>query len=583
MENLGYISDETGEERLNEERSNVNEEASNWKSNSKQKKIIYIISAILKIILLIILLYIFILSLSFMSIGFTLVSSFAKKGTPVINFLLANPFAALSIGIIATALMQNATATTSILISMVGAKIIPDVKTAIPVIIGANIGTCVTNGLIALTLSDDPCRFQKAFSSATLNDMFNLITTLVILPIDIFSNFLDLTSKAIADLIPFTNPQSMASINFLSFIIDPVCNLFIKLDNNAVERLLNGSDETNIALRCCGGNSSYFNSTIDDATCLKKCSYWCVPMLVSIGDAGTGLFWIIFSIIIIIVCLFGIVKTLSVIIVGPIEYGVKRALNASLTGKFSWIVEILLFLVSFLITIIVQSSNIVIATLVPLCAIDLVTLERSYILILGSNIGTTVTGILTAFTQPASTIKNSLQLAFVYTIFNTIGAILWLPIPKLRFPINLSKLLGKTVFKYHWFVKFYMATVYFIIPLLVFLLSLIPYWIGLAVVGLPLIIFLLFLCIVKIIQKKAPKCLPVFLRDFNWLPQWLRSLKPLDTQIKRVSKCCRCKKKTKFNINGHGSVILQKIVMKDDNGHIRNCIQKSPNFESSRF
>ena len=59
------------------------------------------------------LLYLFLLSLNFMTIGFTMVSGYVIKAGDVIKFVLANPFAALAIGIIATAIMQNATATTS--------------------------------------------------------------------------------------------------------------------------------------------------------------------------------------------------------------------------------------------------------------------------------------------------------------------------------------------------------------------------------------------------------------------------------------------------------------------------------------
>ena len=47
---------------------------------------------------------------------------------------------------------------------MVGAGIIPDVQSAIPIIMGSNIGTCVTNSLIALTLAGDPNEFRRAFS-----------------------------------------------------------------------------------------------------------------------------------------------------------------------------------------------------------------------------------------------------------------------------------------------------------------------------------------------------------------------------------------------------------------------------------
>lgn len=126
-----------------------------------------------------------------------------------------------------------------------------------------------------------------------------------------------------------------------------------------------------------------FNSTV----CERECSYWCMPMLHAFGDAGTGLFWIILSIVTLITALFSIVKVASLIIVGPIAKVLSLALNASFPGKFKWTTQIVLFLVAFALTLIVQSSNIITATLVPLCGIGMISVQRVYVMTLGSNIG----------------------------------------------------------------------------------------------------------------------------------------------------------------------------------------------------
>jgi len=106
-----------------------------WYFYTQKEKTRFIVTSVLKCFLFLILLYLFLLSLSFMSIGFTLVSRYALQAGDLIKFILSNPFAALSIGILLTALMQNATATTSIAVIMVGAGIIPDVKSAVPIVI----------------------------------------------------------------------------------------------------------------------------------------------------------------------------------------------------------------------------------------------------------------------------------------------------------------------------------------------------------------------------------------------------------------------------------------------------------------
>ncbi|RMZ93996.1 sodium-dependent phosphate transport 2B, partial [Brachionus plicatilis] len=470
-------------------------------------------------------LYLFLISLNFMTIGFTLVTPYALKAKNVFQFFLNNPFASLAIGIFLTALLQNSTATTSIAVTMVGAGII-QVKDSVPIIMGSNIGTCVTNSFIALSMADNPLEFKRAFSAATLNDFFNYLTTAILLALEIIFEFMTVVSEKLTSLMP-DDPNALKKANFVSAILNPLVDVFIKLDEDQVNAVNMGSDTTQVALRCCQKpiytneiNDKNLTQTIfnllsqfniswnneqtivlknytnltqyedffvknqtvyQNVTGCTECTYWCMPMLRAFGDGGTGLFWIILSLVVLLACLFGIVKILSLIIVGPIAHGVRRAINATFPGKFRWLMQLILFIVAFLMTLVVQSSNIITATLVPLCGFGIVSLQRVFVMTLGSNIGTTVTGILSAFTQPASALKKSLQLAFVYTLFNVIGVILWLPIPFMRFPKKFARKFGHIVVKYKWFVYIYVSSAYFIIPLFMFAIALIPYWIGVAI------------------------------------------------------------------------------------------------------
>lgn len=552
-----------------------------WSLYTRKEKTIYILKSSARIIAFLIFLYLFLLSLNFMTIGFTLVTPYAVKAGPTIKFLLSNPFAALAIGILATAIMQNATATTSIAVAMVGAKIIPDVKSAIPIIMGANIGTCMPNSLIALSIGGDANEFKRAFSGATLNDGFNLFTTCVLLTIEILFGFLNFVSEKITDVLPFDNAAALAQANFMGFILNPVVNLFILLDSEAV----NNVSRTDVALRCCNPVNITLNSTLSSlnttavtpveatksnfTTICQECNYWCMPMLKAFGDGGTGLFWIIFSLIVLIACLFLIVRVLSDLVVGPIAKGVNIAVNASFPGKLKWATEIPLFIISLLFTIVVQSSNIITATLVPLCGIGMITLQRVYTLTLGSNIGTTVTGILTAFTVPPSAIKSSMQLAFVFTLFNVLGVLFWLPIPFLRFPKTYARALGKIVLKYRWFVWVYIFGLYLIIPTIVFGLALIPYWIGLAIFGIPTLILTILVFVRLILLKKCPARLPQKLKDLKWLPLWLRSLEPYDTKVQKLSnyRCCRCLK-NKQNVSNTTNLNIDEIGIGDTPLHV---------------
>jgi len=95
-----------------------------------------------------------------------------------------NPIAGLMVGILATVLVQSSSTSTSIVVGLVGAEVIP-VKEAIPIIMGANIGTSVTNTIVSMGQSADRIELERAFSGATVHDMFNFLTVAVLLPIEI--------------------------------------------------------------------------------------------------------------------------------------------------------------------------------------------------------------------------------------------------------------------------------------------------------------------------------------------------------------------------------------------------------------
>ena len=111
------------------------------------------------------------------------------------------------IGVLATVLLQSSSTTTSIVVAMVGAEsafrayrltrvqcvlmykytltfTVVEIKPAIFMVMGANIGTSVTNTIVALGQSLDRNEFRKAFAGATVHDMFNWLTVIIMLPIE---------------------------------------------------------------------------------------------------------------------------------------------------------------------------------------------------------------------------------------------------------------------------------------------------------------------------------------------------------------------------------------------------------------
>jgi len=109
----------------------------------------------------------------------------------------------------------------------------------------------------------------------------------------------------------------------------------------------------------------------------------------------------------------------------------------------------------------------------------------------------------------------------------------------------MAKFLGNQTAKYRWFAAVYLIVFFFLLPLAVFGLSFIS-WIAMAAVLGPVLLLLITTTVINVLQNKAPKCLPSFLRDWYFLPEVLRSLKPFDRVITRfIDWWPCCKKETK--------------------------------------
>ena len=60
-----------------------------------------------------------------------------------------------------------------------------EVHIAVPMIMGANIGTSVTNTLVAMTQIASREQFERAFAAATVHDMFNWSTVILLFTIEV--------------------------------------------------------------------------------------------------------------------------------------------------------------------------------------------------------------------------------------------------------------------------------------------------------------------------------------------------------------------------------------------------------------
>uniref|UniRef100_A0A8D3BMF1 Solute carrier family 34 member 2a n=1 Tax=Scophthalmus maximus TaxID=52904 RepID=A0A8D3BMF1_SCOMX len=501
-------------------------------------KVLRVLVSIGKLVLLLGFLYMFICSLDLLSSAFQLVGGKTAGDIFQDNSVLSNPLAGLVIGVLVTLLVQSSSTSSSIVVSMVSSGLLT-VQLAVPIIMGTNIGTSVTNTLVAMTQAGDRSTFRRAFAGATVHDFFNWLSVLVLLPLEVATGYLYMVTKLIIDSF---NIQSGEAPDLLNVITDVLTESVIELDETVLGGIATGDPAArnkSLIRKWC---QSFTNTTLMNVTlCIfhvSKGKHLFVD--VDLPDLAVGLILLALSLLVLCSCLILIVKLLNSMLKGQVAAVIKTILNHDFPFPFGWVTGYIAILVGAGMTFIVQSSSVFTSAITPLVGIGVISIERAYPLSLGSNIGTTTTAILAAMASPGDTLANALQIALVHFLFNISGILLWYPIPVTRLPIRLAKGLGNITATYRWFAAVYIICCFFLLPLFVFSLSLAG-WQVLVGVGAPLLIILIIIIVINMLQKCKPGCLPAKLRSWDFLPLWAHSLAPWDGVVGVInSKCCCC-------------------------------------------
>jgi len=172
-------------------------------------------SKILKAFIIIATIYVFLLSIKLLGHSFKL---FGKGFAESMIQMTSNPFSGLIIGIVATSLIQSSSTTTSIVVGLVAGGAL-SLTNAIPIIMGANIGTTITNTLVSIGHIAKRDEFRRAFSASIIHDFFNICAVIVLLPIEINFHIIARVASFLEQ--GFAGAGGAKLFNPLKFILDP--------------------------------------------------------------------------------------------------------------------------------------------------------------------------------------------------------------------------------------------------------------------------------------------------------------------------------------------------------------------------
>uniref|UniRef100_A0A8C7TCX3 Sodium-dependent phosphate transport protein 2B n=1 Tax=Oncorhynchus mykiss TaxID=8022 RepID=A0A8C7TCX3_ONCMY len=537
-----------------------------WSELDAKGKVMRVLTSIVKFILLVGFLYMFVCSLDVLSSAFQLVGGKAAGDIFQDNAVLSNPVAGLVIGVLVTVLVQSSSTSSSIVVSMVSSGLL-EVQSAVPVIMGANIGTSVTNTIVAMMQAGDRNEFRRAFAGATVHDFFNWLSVLILLPLEAATGVLYKLTKIVIDSFNIQGGDNAPDL--LNVITDPLTSAIIELDKTVISDIATGDpaarNKSLIKIWCKTENITVIHGIINQTTWtqinvtetinLERCNH--IFAYANLPDLAVGLILLALSLLILCTCLILIVKLLNSMLKGQVAVVIKKVLNTDFPFPFGWVTGYIAILVGAGMTFIVQSSSVFTSAITPLVGIGVISLERAYPLTLGSNIGTTTTAILAAMAAPGETLANSLQIALCHFFFNIAGILLWYPIPFTRIPIRLARALGNRTANYRWFAAIYLLLCFFLMPLTILGLSLAG-WQALVGVAVPIVVLAIFIIIVNLMQTRCPRYLPSRLRNWDFLPRPLHSMAPWDGVIMsgmafcgtRCCCCCKCCQKTEDEEKG---------------------------------
>ena len=365
------------------------------------------LSKLIRIISILFFLYLFLVSISLMSHAF---KGFGSGFAEQLITTTSNPFVGLFIGILATSIIQSSGTTTSMVVAFVASGIL-SVRSAIPIIMGANIGTTVTCTLVALGHITRKEEFKRAFGGSIMHDLFNILTVIILFPIEMSTRYLEKAGIFLSNA--FNDIGGAAITSPIKLIVKPAVNFV----DSVVRNYINTSEIT-------------------------------------------------LNIIILAIALALLFMSL---------YNMTRVMKALVMEKADTVFDkvirknaILAMFMGMLFTATVRSSSITTSILVPLIAAGILQLEHSFPIVLGANVGTTITAMIAALTGNIA----GITIAFVHLVFNLTGIFIIYPLKQIRrIPVVLARFIAEVCTRRKALVAAYVLGMFYLLPLCVIFLS----------------------------------------------------------------------------------------------------------------
>lgn len=367
--------------------------------------------------------FFFISSLEGVKAGFKII--FTEWQGSILEMITGNTAAitGLALGILSTALVQSSSAviaTTMVSMSGMVASGLPletAIQFGVPMVLGANLGTTVTNTIVAFGIERGMTmnEFKDTIPGVIVDDVYEGLTIGIFFTLELTTGLISKLVLRLGDF--YTNVLQMEL--FFSRFEDTIIDIIIKdpmitpMKNTAVDFL---------------------------------------------GKLGGGLFMFLFWFGVIIVSMGLITKGLEKLIETGWEDRVQAAFESPSKG----------FLTGFTITFIVGSSSIGSSLVIPFLATKVVNLKKVYPYLVGCNLATTVD--LSQIYGYIAGGTTGMILGSAHVLLNLMALIIWFISPLRFVPIMIAEWLGAKITENEnslYSLLAWVIGVFFVIPIII--------------------------------------------------------------------------------------------------------------------
>lgn len=148
-----------------------------------------------------------------------------------------NPFVGLFVGLLITALVQSSSMVTSMIVAVVASGNLTLMQ-AVPLVMGANIGTTLTSTLVAFSYIMKKGEFKRALTAGVVHDIFNILTVMMLFPLEIYFGFLNRSASFLTNTFFDSNSGFVGDYSYNVLFTRPLTTWLVDILNSPILGLI---------------------------------------------------------------------------------------------------------------------------------------------------------------------------------------------------------------------------------------------------------------------------------------------------------------------------------------------------------